>query len=142
MPIQIKANIRQSTVKLIGKIIFPLVETGVVTLAEYNEIMANLRYLAKKGTLVPDVLPKLLKTKEVADILGISSSQFRQLEQRASAASIPLTNIVQAVGLPCQSASLRALYSSIKALSSVLSPRFTRAATAASRAALSASILL
>ena len=75
MPIQIKANIRQSTVKLIGKIIFPLVETGVVTLAEYNEIMANLRYLAKKGTLVPDVLPKLLKTKEVADILGISSSQ-------------------------------------------------------------------
>ena len=83
MPIQIKANIRQSTVKLIGKIIFPLVETGVVTLAEYNEIMANLRYLAKKGTLVPDVLPKLLKTKEVADILGISSSQFRQLESES-----------------------------------------------------------
>ena len=80
MPIQIKANIRQSTVKLIGKIIFPLVDTGVVTLAEYNEIMSNLRYLSKKGTLIPDVLPKLIKTKDVADILGISSSQFRQLE--------------------------------------------------------------
>lgn len=80
MPIQIKANVRQSTVKLIGKMFFPLIETGVITLAEYNEIIANLRYLAKKGTLVPDVLPKLLSTKDVADILGISSSQFRQLE--------------------------------------------------------------
>lgn len=68
MPIQIKANIRQSTVKLIGKIIFPLVDTGIVTLAEYNEIMSNLRYLSKKGTLIPDVLPKLIKTKDVADI--------------------------------------------------------------------------
>ncbi len=77
----IKSPVRGTTIKLIGRILQPIAETGVITIPELNEIMSNLRHLSQKGELIPDVIPKLLTQKEAAEMLGISFPHFRNLER-------------------------------------------------------------
>lgn len=73
-------TIRPRTASLIAKLIRPWVEEGVVTIAESREIVANIRYLADKGTLVPAMAPKLLTQDEAAEMLGIGKSSFKKME--------------------------------------------------------------
>ena len=53
-----------------------------LSLAECNELMANLRHLSQKGEMIPDVLPKLIDQKEAAVLLGVSYTHFRNLERQ------------------------------------------------------------
>lgn len=76
-----KPSIRMTSVKLVRRILLPIAEGGLITLPEYGEMMANLEHLAKKGEFVPDVEPKLIDQKTVAEMLGISFPQFRALER-------------------------------------------------------------
>lgn len=76
-----KVPVRNTTVKLIGRILQPISETGTITYPELNEIMSNLRNLAQKGELLPDVIPKLIDQRDAAQMLGISFAHFRNLER-------------------------------------------------------------
>ncbi len=76
-----KVPVRNTTVKLIGRILQPISETGTITYPELNEIMSNLRNLAQKGELLPDVIPKLIDQRDAAQMLGISFAYFRNLER-------------------------------------------------------------
>ncbi len=71
--------LRPVTVKLIMRLIAPLLDSGLVTNTEYSAISKSLTYLAKKGEEIPPVPPKLLTGPEAAEVLGISFSQFRTL---------------------------------------------------------------
>jgi predicted DNA-binding transcriptional regulator AlpA len=68
-------------VKLIKKLIVPLVDEGVITVAEEREISANLMHLAKANGLLPAVQPKLIDQREAAEMLGLSHSNFKKLEK-------------------------------------------------------------
>ena len=76
-----KSPVTFSTVKLVGRLLSPIVEHGVISQPEYNELMANLRHLSQKGELIPDILPKLIDQKQAAELLGVSFSHFRNLER-------------------------------------------------------------
>ena len=76
-----KSPVTFSTVKLVGRLLSPIVERGVISQPEYNELMANLRHLSQKGELIPDILPKLIDQKQAAELLGVSFSHFRNLER-------------------------------------------------------------
>lgn len=73
--------IRPATVKLIAKLMNPLADAGILSVAEKNEIVAQLRHLATKGCLMPPLIPKLLTQEEAADMLGIGFSNFRRMER-------------------------------------------------------------
>ena len=76
-----KVPVRNTTVKLIGRILQPISETGTITYPELKEIMSNLRNLAQKGELLPDVIPKLIDQRDAAQMQGISFAHFRNLER-------------------------------------------------------------
>ena len=77
----INCPVRYSTVKFIGRLLQPIAESGVISFPELNNIMGNLRHLAKKGELLPGVEPRLLKPQEAAHMLEVSYSSFRNLER-------------------------------------------------------------
>ena len=73
--------IRKTTVDLIAKLLHPLAETGILSVPEEREIVAQLRNLAKTGELLPTVIPKLIGQPEVAAMLGISLANFKKMER-------------------------------------------------------------
>lgn len=73
-------QIRSRTVSLVSRILKPWVDEGVVTPAESREIIANLRHLSQRGTLVPAVEPRLITQDEAAAILGVGKSSFKKME--------------------------------------------------------------
>jgi len=73
--------VRYTTVKLIGRLLQPLSESGLISVPELNNIMSNLRHLSQKGELVPDVLPKLINQREAGEMLGIGLSNFKRIEK-------------------------------------------------------------
>jgi len=76
-----KANeVRPRTITLIGKLIRPWIDEGIISVPEGREIIANLNHLAQRGTILPTMVPKLLNQEEAAEMLGISKSNFRKLE--------------------------------------------------------------
>lgn len=77
-----KYQIRPCTVILLGKILKPWSDTGIVTVPEKREILAQLKYLSERGTLIPEVPPKLLDQAEVAEMLGVSLANFKKLEKK------------------------------------------------------------
>ena len=77
-------SVRPATVRLVTKLIAPLLDSGLVTNTEYNAIYQNLAYLAKKGEQMPPVPPRLITGQEAAETLGISFSQFRTLEREGA----------------------------------------------------------
>ena len=72
---------RPQTVKLICRLVAPLLDSGVVTSAEFDILKRNLASLAKNGELAPAIQPRLIEPKEAAELLAISYSQFRELEK-------------------------------------------------------------
>ena len=73
-------TLRPATVKLVSRLLIPLMDSGTVTNREYKIIAANLSHLAKHGEPMPAILPKLITSQEAAEMLGVSHSQFRALE--------------------------------------------------------------
>jgi excisionase family DNA binding protein len=72
--------IRPKTVKLIGILLRPWVEEGIVSTAEVRELISNLKHLSERGILIPPVQPRLLCQEEAAAMLGISKSNFRKMD--------------------------------------------------------------
>ena len=77
-------TLRPQTVKLISKIISPLMDTGILNNKEYDTIVMNLAYIAKYGKQMPTIIPKLISGKDAASLLSISYSQFRILEKEGA----------------------------------------------------------
>ena len=77
-------GLRMIVVKYILALIRTLIEPGVLTVSEYSVIAKNLTHLAKHGELAPAVPHKLITPQEVAELLSISYSQFRQLEKEGA----------------------------------------------------------
>lgn len=77
----IKCPVSTVTVRLIGRLLLPLAESGTISVPEMNEVMSNLRHLAQKGEMLPDVVPKLIDQKKAAEMLGVSFAHFRNLER-------------------------------------------------------------
>ena len=73
--------IRPQTVTLIGKLLHPLTESNLIPVPEYREVIAQLKYLANRGTPLPTVIPKLVDQTEAATMLGISLANFKRLER-------------------------------------------------------------
>ena len=73
-------RLRPQTAQLVCRLLVPLLDSGLVTTDEYAIIKRNLDALAKNGELAPAVQHKLITPQETAELLGISYSQFRQLE--------------------------------------------------------------
>ena len=73
--------LRPRTVKLIARIMKPLVDEGVILVSEEQFVSANLKNLANKGRLMPAVVPKLIKQREAAEMLGLGYSNFKKLEK-------------------------------------------------------------
>ena len=73
--------LRLKTVKLITRIMKPLVEEGIILVSEEQIVNANLKHLANKGRLMPAVVPKLIKQREAAEMLGLGYSNFKKLEK-------------------------------------------------------------
>jgi len=70
-----------SVVRWLGRHLAIDVDSGALTVSEYNLIMKTLRSVAKHGEVrEPEVPLRLIDGKEAAAILGISYSQFRALE--------------------------------------------------------------
>jgi hypothetical protein len=76
-----ETQVRLKTVQLIGKLLQPLATEGLLSIAEHREIIANLRHLASKGTMLPVVIPRLVSQEEAATTLGIGLSNFKKLER-------------------------------------------------------------
>ena len=77
-------NIRLKTVKLLGRLMQPLTEEGVITVPEMNQIMTNLKNLANKGELLPAIPPRLIDQREAAEMLGISLANFKKIEREGN----------------------------------------------------------
>ncbi len=76
--------LRPQTVKLIRRLIAPLMDYGLVTNPEYNTISSQLSYIAKYGKPMPIITQKLISGREAAEMLSISYSQFRALEREGT----------------------------------------------------------
>lgn len=77
-------TLRLKTVKLLSRLIKPWVDEGVITVAESQEIVSNLKHLAEQRTLLPPIIPRLIDQQEAADMLGLSLSNFKKLEREAA----------------------------------------------------------
>ncbi|MCK4983222.1 MAG: hypothetical protein KAS17_09880, partial [Victivallaceae bacterium] len=69
------------TVKLIARIMKPLVDEGVIFVSEEPFVSANLKNLANKGRPMPAVVPKLINQREAAEMLGLGYINFKKLEK-------------------------------------------------------------
>ncbi|MBE6358550.1 MAG: hypothetical protein E7057_04810 [Lentisphaerae bacterium] len=74
-------TLRPQTAQLVCRLLAPLLDSGLVTADEFSIIKRNLDALAKTGELAPAVPHKLITPQETAEMLGVSYSQFRQLEK-------------------------------------------------------------
>ena len=72
--------IRPRTVQLIDQFLRPFASEGILTVAEHQEVIAQLKHLATKGTPLPPIEPRLINQREAAEMLGISLANFKKLE--------------------------------------------------------------
>lgn len=76
-------SFRPATYRLVAKILAPLLDSGLVSCTEYDQIVAALKKLVRaKDDEQPQM--KLITAQEAAEILGISFSQFRTLESEGA----------------------------------------------------------
>ena len=75
------STLRPKTVKLIARIMRPLVEEGLILVSEEQTVTANLKHLANKGGLMPTTSPRLIDQREAAEMLGLGYSNFKKLEK-------------------------------------------------------------
>ena len=78
------SKLRPQTARLVCRLASVLLDSGTITVEEYNIISRNLHALAKTGELAPAITPRLLTPQEAAEILAISYSQFRSLEKEGA----------------------------------------------------------
>lgn len=75
-----RKTFREATVKLLRRILSPLLEIGVISRDEFNLLFIYISSLAQKG-VPPEPIPrKMVKGQEAAKLLSISYSEFRKLE--------------------------------------------------------------
>ena len=79
-----KNTIMPRTVKLIGRIMKPFVDEGIIPVSEEQEILRNLKHLASRGELSPTIVPKLLTREEAANMLAISVPNFKKQEREGA----------------------------------------------------------
>jgi len=81
-PIQQSQNFRPATAKLVARLVAPLLDSGLVSNSEYDQLVAAIKALVHSdATPVP---VRLISGQEAAEMLGISYSQFRALESEGS----------------------------------------------------------
>ena len=80
MSLSTEKKLRPQIAQLACNLLAQLISFGLVYPEEYAIIKRNLNHLAKNGELAPAVQHKLITPQETAELLGISYSQFRQLE--------------------------------------------------------------
>ena len=73
-------HVRPKVAKLTARLLYPLVDEGIISNAEYSKVCQNIRSLTKDEALAPAVSPKLLNQAEVSEMLGIGLSNFKRLE--------------------------------------------------------------
>lgn len=78
------SKLRPQTARLVCRLASVLLDSGTITVEEYNVISKNLHALAKTGELAPAIAPKLLTPQEVSELLSISYSQLRSLEKEGA----------------------------------------------------------
>ncbi len=76
--------LRPRTIKLLQRLMQPWVEIGYIANIEANHIVSNLKHLIKHNELIPAIAPHLLSQPEVAEMLGLSLSNFKTLEKNQS----------------------------------------------------------
>ena len=76
--------IRPKTVQLIAKVLRPWADEGVISVLEYNAILAQLKDFAEHGKSRPDIMPKLITQEEAAGMLGSGLSNFKKLEKEGA----------------------------------------------------------
>jgi len=76
-----KSPVRSKTVRLISRLLTPIVDEGIISVPEYNNIISNLKSLAEKGSLCPQITPKLIDQTEAGNMLGISLANFKAQER-------------------------------------------------------------
>lgn len=79
-----QSRLRPQTARLVCRLASVLLDSGTITVEEYNIISRNLHALAKTGELAPAIAPKLLTPQEVSELLSISYSQLRSLEKEGA----------------------------------------------------------
>ena len=84
MPNLNHSRLRPQTTRLVCRLASVLLDSGTITVEEYNIISRNLHALAKTGELAPAIAPKLLTPQEVSELLSISYSQLRSLEKEGA----------------------------------------------------------
>ena len=67
-----------ATVKLVARMLAPLMDCGTISNGEYGSIVTALKSLGKNPSSEPPL--RLISPQEAAELLGISYSQFRALE--------------------------------------------------------------
>lgn len=75
-----KTTFRESTVKLLRRVLTPLLEYGLISRDEFDLMFTYLGSLAKTGKPPPEVTPKFIRGPEVAELLAICYAEFRKLE--------------------------------------------------------------
>lgn len=68
------------TVRLLEKFINPLADAGTIDYPEAKTVILELRSLARRGTPMPVIEPKLITQKEAAALLGTSYANFKRME--------------------------------------------------------------
>ena len=76
--------LKMQTVRIIARMLSPLMDCGAINNKEYDAIVTNLSYVAKHGKPVPAIIPKLITARDAAEMLSISYSQFRVLEKEGA----------------------------------------------------------
>ena len=54
------------TVRIIARLLSPLMDCGAISNKEYDTIVTNLSYVAKHGKPIPAIIPKLITAQEAA----------------------------------------------------------------------------
>ena len=73
-------SFRVSTIRLLRRVLTPLLEYGLISQGEFDLMFTYLSSLAKTGKPPPEVKPRLVRGREAADLLGLSYAEFRKLE--------------------------------------------------------------
>jgi len=68
------------TVEIVRRVLYPYVEDRVIPNPEYQAVVRELGSLAKTGSPVPAIVPRLVSMEEAAGMLGISLAHFKSLE--------------------------------------------------------------
>ena len=80
--VQQHTSLSPATVKLVARLLAPLMDCGTIPLGEYGMIVTALKSLGKNPSKEPPL--KLISAQEAAELLGISFSQFRALEKEGT----------------------------------------------------------